>query len=85
MNTTYITHANAAIGLAQETNTESPATATCPAATQAAATQAARKKTLVLGLLGMASCTAAALCFKAAVLISEVLAAIDAAYKTFYT
>lgn len=80
MNTTYITNASAAIGLAQQSNPAAPATAA-----RLAATPAARKKALVLGLLAMASCTAAALCFKAAVLISEVLAALDAAYKTFYT
>jgi hypothetical protein len=39
----------------------------------------------VPGLLAVASCAAAVLWFKAAVIISEVLAAMDAAYKNFST
>jgi hypothetical protein len=73
-------NAGVAIGLARTTNPATPATTARPAATPAA-----RKKTLVLGGLAVASCAATVLWFKAAVVISEVLAAIDATYKAFYT
>lgn len=73
-------NAGVAIGLAQTSNPASPTTAARPVALPAA-----HKKTLVLGGLAVASCAATVLWFKAAVVISEVLAAIDATYKAFYT
>jgi len=80
MNTTHSMNAGVAIGLAQKANPAAPAAAACPAITQPA-----RRKILVPGLLAVASCAAAVLWFKAAVIISEVLAAMDAAYKNFST
>ena len=73
-------NADVAIGLAQGSNPAFPARAARPAATPAA-----RKKTLALGLLAVASCAAVVLWFKAAVIINDVLVAIDAAYNNFYT
>lgn len=80
MNTTQSMNADVAIGLAQGSNPAFPARAARPAATPAA-----RKKTLALGLLAVASCAAVVLWFKAAVIINDVLVAIDAAYNNFYT
>ena len=80
MDTTHSMNAGVAIGLAQ-TSTPAPQTT----AARPVATPAARQKTLVLGGLAVASCAASVLWFKAAVVISEVLAAMDATYKAFYT
>jgi hypothetical protein len=80
MNTTHSMNAGVAIGLAQESTPTPPVAAMRPAATSAA-----RRKTLVLGLLTVASCAATILWFKAAVIIGQVLAALDAAYANFYT
>jgi hypothetical protein len=80
MNTTHSLNAGVAIGLAQKPNPAVPARAARPAALGAA-----QRKTLVLGLLAMATCAAAVLCLKAAVIINEVLASLDSVYNTFYT
>ena len=80
MNTTQSMNAGVAIGLAQTSNPASQATTVRPVATPAA-----RKKTLVLGTLAVASCAATVLWFKAAVVISEVLASMDAVYDAFCT
>ena len=80
MNTTTTMNAGVAIGLAQTSNPAPRTTAARPAATPAAL-----KKTLVLGGLAVASCTATVLWFKAAVVISEVLAAMNAVYNAFCT
>ena len=80
MNTTQSMNAGVAIGLTQGSNAAFPARAARPAATPAA-----RKKTLALGLLAVASCAAVVLWFKAAVVISETLASLDAVFNAFYT
>ena len=80
MNTTQSMNAGVAIGLAQTSNPASPATTARPVAMPAA-----RNKTLVLGGLAVASCAATVLWFKAAVVISEVLASMDAVYDAFCT
>ena len=80
MNTTHSMNAGIAIGLAQPPNPAVPARAARPVATPAV-----QRKTLALGLLAVASCAAIVLCFKAAMIISDVLVAIDATYKSFYT
>ena len=49
------------------------------------ATPAARKKTLVLGGLAVATCLATVLWFKAAVVIGEVFASVNAVYDAFCT
>jgi hypothetical protein len=67
MNTTRSMNANDAIGLTQQPNPTAPA---------------ARRKSLVPGLLAVASCAAAVLVFKAAIVINELLACLDAAYKS---
>jgi hypothetical protein len=79
MNTTTI-NAGVAIGLAQTSNLASPATFARPGALPAA-----RKSTLVLGGLAVTSGVAIVLWFKAAVVINEVLAAMDAVYNSFCT
>jgi hypothetical protein len=80
MNTTHSMNAGVAIGLAHTSNPTPPV-----AAVRLAATPAAHRKTLVLWLLTVASCAATILWFKAAVIIGQVLAALDAAYANFYT
>jgi hypothetical protein len=80
MNTIHSMNAGIAIGVAQQLNPAVPARAA-----RAAATPAVQRKTLVLGLLAVASCAAIVLCFKAAIVISEVLASIDAAYNAYCT
>ena len=80
MNPTQSINAGVAIGLAQGSSPAVPAQVV-----RAAATPASRKKTLVLGLLAVASCAAVVLLFKAAGIVSDVLVAIDATYKSFYT
>jgi hypothetical protein len=80
MNTTHSMNAGVAIGLVQKSNPTLPVVAVRPAATFAV-----RRKTLVLGLLTVASCAATILWFKAAVIIGQVLAALDAVYANFYT
>jgi hypothetical protein len=80
MNTTHSMNAGVAIGLAQKSNPTLPVVAVRPAATFAM-----RRKTLVLGLLTVASCAATILWFKAAVIIGQVLAALDATYANFCT
>ena len=79
MNTTTI-NAGVAIGLVQTSSPALPATFARPVALPGA-----RKTTLILGGLVAASCAAIVLWFKAAVVISEVLAAMDATYKAFCT
>jgi hypothetical protein len=80
MDTTQSINAGVAIGLAQTSNPASPVSTARPVATPAA-----RKKTLVLGGLAVASCAATVLCFKAAMIISGVLASMDAVYDAFCT
>jgi hypothetical protein len=80
MNTTQSMNTGVAIGLAQTSNPTPRATAVRPVATPAA-----RKKTLVLGGLAVASCAATVLWFKAAVVIGEVLASVNAVYDAFCT
>jgi hypothetical protein len=80
MDTTHSMNAGVAIGFAQTSNPASRTTAARPVAMPAA-----RKKTLVLGALAVASCAATVLWFKAAVVISEVLASINAVYDGFCT
>jgi hypothetical protein len=80
MNTTQAFNTGVAISLAQKTSPSTSAKVAHPAKTSVAS-----RKTLVLGALAVASCTAAVLCFKAAMVINEVFAALDATYKDFYT
>ncbi len=80
MNTTHSMNAGVAIGLAQQTNPAVPTRAADPATTPVM-----RKKTVARGLLAVAICAAAVLCFKAAGIISAALASIDAAYNSFCT
>jgi hypothetical protein len=76
MNPTHSMNASVAIGLVQNTNPSATATVLRPAATPAA-----RRKILVLGLLVVASCAASVLVFKAAMILNDVFACLDAAYK----
>jgi len=76
MDTTQSINAGVAIGFAQTSDIVPPATTARPVARPAA-----RKKTLVLSGLAVASCAATVLWFKAAVVISEILASMNAVYN----
>ena len=76
MNTTQSLHAGVALGLAQTATTASPV----PPA-RLLLPSAVRRKTLVLGLLAVASCAAVVLVSKAAMMASEVFARTDAIYQ----
>jgi hypothetical protein len=80
MDTTHSMNAGVAIGLTQTSNPAPPA-----ATALRVAMPAARKKTLALGALAVAGCAAIVLWFKAAMVISEVLASINAIYDSFCT
>ena len=80
MNTTQSMNAGVAIGLAQKPSPKASASTLQPAVMPTAL-----RKTLAIGLLAVASCAAALLWFKAVVVINDVLASLDAAYKAFYT
>jgi len=73
-------NAGVAIGLAPKTLEPSRA-----GTARAAGSTASRRKTLALAGLAVAGFAAGALWFKAAMVIREVLASLDAAYQAFYT
>ena len=75
MSTTHTLTASTAIGVAQKPNTVG----------KAAAKPGNRKKIFELGLLAVASGITIVLVFKAVTIINELLVAIDATYKNFYT
>jgi len=80
MHTTQTLNAGVAIGLAQNTNLPVPA-----CVTRTIQTSTTRRNTLAWGALAVASCAAALLWFKAAVIINEALASLNAAYQAFCT
>ena len=76
MNTTHTMNATVALGLAPKSNP----TAATPA-TRPVSTADARRKTLALGLLAVATSTAAVVVFQAAMSMGELHALLDQAYK----
>lgn len=73
MNTTHTLNTSAAIGLAQESTPAQSARPCVPPAT--------RGKTLVLGLLAVASCAALVLVSQAAMVAYEVFLSLNATYN----
>ena len=80
MNTTHTMNIGVAIGLAETSNPSTPASAVRPHNPAAAS-----RKTLVLGLLAVASCAVGVLCFKAAVIIGYLVVSLDNLYNSFCT
>ena len=77
MNTTQSIHAGVALGLAQPSQPAIPAQVPRPVSPPAA-----RRKTLVFGLLAVASCAAVMFVSKAAMIAGEVLMSLDAIYTS---
>ena len=80
MNTTHTMNPGVAISLAQTSNPTAPADTARPRTPVAAS-----RKTVTLGLLALAGGAAGMLCFKAAVVISYLMTALDNLYNSMST